>query len=324
MRAPVAQRPLVVGAAAGGALAAASLTLTVALGWGGSPLDLAFWGSLRGWFDALFAALFGWAVGSGTAIVEGGRRDLAELRPALRAGAEPEELDPLPRRVHVVVVLGAVALGLAINLSPGNWLEERPAPSDPFFLWTTLRTVLVAWALLRATVIAARFAMRLSQLGPALRVDDLLDLRPFAPLGRNGLRNLAVWVGFCALFAAMLIAPFGRSVAASNLLVSLVVGIGAFLAPVHGAHRRLRAARDGELARVRAALSARLRASRSDDDLPTLSVADLLAWEQRIEHVRTWPFDAPTMLRFALYVAIGLGSWVGAALVERALGAALG
>ena len=194
MRARPPSRPLVVGVAAGGALGAASLTLTVALGWGGSPLDLEFWGSLRGWFDGLFAALFGWGVGSSAALVAGGRRDLAELRPALRPGTDPGELDPMPRRVHAAVVAAAAALGLAINLSPANWLDD------------------LAWALLRATVIAARFAVRLSQLGPALRVDDLLDLRPFAPLGRNGLRNLAVWVGFCALFAAMMIAPFGRTV----------------------------------------------------------------------------------------------------------------
>jgi hypothetical protein len=55
-----------------------------------------------------------------------------------------------------------------------------------------------------------------------------------------------------------------------------------------------------------------------------LSLADLLAWEARLERVSTWPFDASLWLRFGLFVALGLGSWVGAALVERALGAALG
>ena len=49
----------------------------------------------------------------------------------------------------------------------------------------------------------------------------------------------------------------------------------------------------------------------------------LLAFEKRIESVREWPFDAPTLTRFFLYVAIPLGSWVGGALVERLLGAVL-
>jgi hypothetical protein len=39
--------------------------------------------------------------------------------------------------------------------------------------------------------------------------------------------------------------------------------------------------------------------------------------------VREWPFDAPTLARFLLYVAIPLGSWIGGAPVERLLGAAL-
>ena len=52
-------------------------------------------------------------------------------------------------------------------------------------------------------------------------------------------------------------------------------------------------------------------------------IPGLLAFENRIESVREWPFDAPTLTRFFLYVAIPLGSWVGGALVERLLGAAL-
>jgi hypothetical protein len=49
----------------------------------------------------------------------------------------------------------------------------------------------------------------------------------------------------------------------------------------------------------------------------------LLAYMNQIESVREWPFDAPTLTRFFLYVAIPLGSWVGGALVERLLGVAL-
>ena len=49
----------------------------------------------------------------------------------------------------------------------------------------------------------------------------------------------------------------------------------------------------------------------------------LLAYKHEIESVREWPFDAPTLTRFFLYVAIPLGSWIGGALVERLLGVAL-
>jgi hypothetical protein len=53
-------------------------------------------------------------------------------------------------------------------------------------------------------------------------------------------------------------------------------------------------------------------------------LADAIAWEARVASLRDWPIEAPTLLRLALFVAIGLGSWVGAALVEKLLGRVLG
>lgn len=50
---------------------------------------------------------------------------------------------------------------------------------------------------------------------------------------------------------------------------------------------------------------------------PVARRADLLAYRAYVESIREWPFDAPTLLRFALFVAIPVGSWLGGALVER-------
>jgi len=47
------------------------------------------------------------------------------------------------------------------------------------------------------------------------------------------------------------------------------------------------------------------------------------AFEARIEAAREWPFDASTFMRFALYLMIPLGSWLGGAFVERLVDAAL-
>jgi hypothetical protein len=53
-------------------------------------------------------------------------------------------------------------------------------------------------------------------------------------------------------------------------------------------------------------------------------VADLVAYEARVASIPTWPFDLSTLVRFAFYVALGLGSWLGAAVVERFVNVALG
>jgi hypothetical protein len=50
----------------------------------------------------------------------------------------------------------------------------------------------------------------------------------------------------------------------------------------------------------------------------------MLAYEARIESVREWPFDTSTLRRFGLFLLIPLVSWIGGALVERAVNAALG
>ena len=50
----------------------------------------------------------------------------------------------------------------------------------------------------------------------------------------------------------------------------------------------------------------------------------LLALRAQIEQARDWPWDVSTLLRFAFYVAIGVGSWLGGALVERVVDVVLG
>ena len=45
----------------------------------------------------------------------------------------------------------------------------------------------------------------------------------------------------------------------------------------------------------------------------------LLSYRGHVESISEWPFDTALLLRFALYLLIPLGSWLGGALVERSL-----
>ena len=85
-----------------------------------------------------------------------------------------------------------------------------------------------------------------------------------------------------------------------------------------GKEGRARASSRGDSGGSRRAL--RLPDRRTRDEPPALRSPRL---PQVPRSVREWPFDAPSMLRFALYLAIPLGSWLGGAFVERLLGAAL-
>jgi len=318
--------PVWIGLATGGSLALVSIAFTQIFDWvEGTPLELRFWAEPRGWFDVVVCGLFGWTLGGGLALVRGARHDLEALRPALRVDAAPADIGALSRRSLFGAAAAGLVLGIGINFTPANWPDGFPGLRDGFFLWATLRTILITWAMCTTGLIAATIATRFSRLGPTLRIDDPLDLRPLAPLGRSALRSVAVWVGISAFLALMMIAPFGRSIFVGGLVASAVVAVLAFVGPVRGARRRLVELRDGELAAVRTALRARLDMTTAPDSRwSELSVADLLAWEHRVEGLSTWPFDTTTIVRFGIYSAIGLGSWIGAALVERALGAAFG
>jgi hypothetical protein len=109
-------------------------------------------------------------------------------------------------------------------------------------------------------------------------------------------------------------------------LWAVVLATAAFVLPVRGLRRQIRARKAEELARVRREIHrdrevvAKLG---SDSAEAGARLPGLLAYMNQIESVREWPFDAPTLTRFFLYVAIPLGSWIGGALVERLLGAAL-
>jgi hypothetical protein len=160
---------------------------------------------------------------------------------------------------------------------------------------------------------------------------DLLDLNALSPLTRHGLRIVLVVVTSTAAATILIIVGFISPLRPMVLLTavclwSAVVAAAAFLLPVRGLRRQIRGRKAEELARVQE----KIRRDRElAEGLGTESaeagarLPGLIAYMNQIESVREWPFDAPTLTRFFLYVAIPLGSWVGGALVERLLGAAL-
>jgi hypothetical protein len=171
-----------------------------------------------------------------------------------------------------------------------------------------------------------------SRIGERQVTFDLLDLAPLSPLTHHGLRIVLL----SAIIVAALVIVFSRSVTPAlgspmtatllGCLWAVLLAAAAFLLPVRGLRRQIRARKAEELAQLRD----EIRRNRELVAKPGADSAEagarlpaLLAFEKRIESVREWPFDAPTLTRFFLYVAIPIGSWIGGALVERLLGAAL-
>jgi hypothetical protein len=95
----------------------------------------------------------------------------------------------------------------------------------------------------------------------------------------------------------------------------------AFIGPLAGLSQGIRAAKHAELERLRE----QIRAARAETDTAVASprLANLTGYYQLIDSASEWPIDAANLLKFIGYLLLGLGSWLGGAVVERILDSAI-
>jgi hypothetical protein len=294
-----------------------------------------FWERPGWWTEVVNAALLGYLAAMIGYGIRGAARDLEDLRPVLRGtraelAALERELTRFDSRPLLLItacfVIGATCVAY---FDPRIWPESlRPPVSDPVFLWVLGRHVLLGFLLGQALGIDVALTRRFSRIGEERVRVDLFDMRPLAPFARRGLRTVLLYAIGTAIFSLFWLSPSTAGSANFALLILLLVlATAALVLPVRGVHRSIRRAKQAELDWVRRAIRADLAALRAPEAKRSGEAAArlpaLLDAEARVQSVREWPFDLSTLVRFTLYVMVGIGSWLGAALVERLLGAAL-
>ena len=256
---------------------------------------------------------------------------LPDATPDLEASYEmPPDVAAQGRRIALLGVLFFL-----ITLELPNWL----AGIGFFGAWRSFHVlaylqfvgVLFFWCAGRAAFLSLRGMRALGALAEAELRIDLLDLAPLSVFGRAAVRNCLLWLVSFSLGSLVFLNPevtFRESlvVFVPVFLVNLTIAGLALWLPLRGVHERVSAAKRAELARIDAALrgdAAALRETRIAHWDHGAGLADLLAYRRYVDDVRSWPFEGPTLGRLALFVLIPIGSWVGGALVERAVEAAL-
>ena len=301
---------------------------------GDGPGRLAGVAFANAWLAELHQDLFlGFSLAVVAASLRGVREEHEALRPELvtpvGAGAGLEQqVFRFPRWSLVAVALCALLVGAGTVASPGMWESgSMPGWTHPTVVWVFTRNS-VAWMLaLRGMVFELVGGSRFSRLADSVATVDLFDHAALEPFARRALRNVSLWM---LLTAWMALNFAGPGWAIPSLLVPGIVAlvgfaVTAFLLPLRGPHRRLRDAKRAELQRVRAAIqTARDRVLDAPaTDATGGRLADLIAYETRVANASEWPIAAPTVARFALYLALGLGSWVGAGIVQHGIETAL-
>ncbi len=270
----------------------------------------------------------------GYAIEVGRSGTLAGFRARQGLGLEDPSIDlerddtrafetPLERlRASRMVMLGAACLTLAVVLALARLFPSGPRGAADL-IWFALVLPLLFGLVARAayeTLIASRLTAR--RIEREVEV-DLLDLEPLVGVGRVALRGSLHWIVGVSIGALVFLSPDVAAALAPLMAVTLAVALPSLLLPVRGVRRRIRAAKQAELAVVAKALRrARDAAVKRDPSAPG-RLTDLLSYRAYLKGLSEWPFPAATYRRFGLYLLIPLGSWIGGALVERSLSAML-
>jgi len=154
------------------------------------------------------------------------------------------------------------------------------------------------------------------EIGRRARV-TLGDIAPLAPFARAGLRTALLWFVGTSLASLLLVDTDSPMLVISILLATTVIAGASLLAPSRGVHERLRDAKRRELGWLRTEIARASGALRDGDAPGAAQLPALLAWEARVAAAPDWPFDAATVARFALFLLVPVGSWLGGALAER-------
>jgi hypothetical protein len=291
-----------------------------------------FW-EVPGWWTLIVnAVMIGFAPTVMARTLQSVERDVRDLAPALGSSpaveAQIREVARLNPLILQLAGLGGAAGMIAFTyLDPGLWSSpERPPVTDPFFIWFLAQQVLLGWLWSRAMVADVATARTFAQLSQRIQHVDLLDLRPLAVFARRGVRSVLYWMVGLAFLSLFWLGPHAGEMNASAFVLLIALAGWNLLVLLGAARRRIREEKEVQLSRIRDAIRSDQRALlEGDTEAPAAAtrLPALLGMEARIVSVGELPFDANTALRFALYVTLGVGSWVGGALIERLLGAAL-
>lgn len=127
-----------------------------------------------------------------------------------------------------------------------------------------------------------------------------------------------------SITAPIAVQPEGGVVgAAVNSVLMLFLALTALILPMRGIHHRIQTQKREELATIRQHIQRERDKLLATSDRVDDRLVALLAMETRIERAEEWPFGVGSLSRVGFYLLLGLGSWVGAALVERMLERAL-
>jgi hypothetical protein len=279
---------------------------------------------------SVFALVIGYATAALAYARRGHATTLRDLRPALRC--KHAELSALQRDVLRFHMAGLRRIGLiaAVGAIVVTYFTTGVAQrlGYPALLWVLWQNAICFWLLARTIAHDLRVSGVFSRAAKCHAEIELFDRTPLTPLARRGLQSALLLVLALSLSSLILVGGDVSPLVPVGLTATLLLAAFALVRPSVGIRNRVRAAKREELARLSGEIRA-VRTQRAQPEGPEWReiesrLATLLSLKQHVAATREWPFDLGTLGRFLLYAAIGVGSWLGGAAVERLLDLLLG
>lgn len=255
-------------------------------------------------------------------------RDLGDLKPDL--AMSPEAFEGAARSVFYghkrlrlawgCVFTAFTSVATMVPVLPDSLAEEGMLLAS----FMVVRVVVMFWLLSTMMFDLTRESVLISWLSERHLVCNLMAPSPCAPIARLGMRNATVVLVGIIVALPLLIDP--RTLIATIAILMLVMGvaIAALLLPAFGVRRAVVRAKQKELKRLEPLIADAVTAAERAEPQAPEKLGGLMAYRDAILRVHEWPFTTPTLVRFALLMTLALGSWMGGALVERALDVTLG
>jgi hypothetical protein len=243
-----------------------------------------------------------------------------------------EKFDLLDRRhipeekalVPVGIFGWTLFVGLFLVLPDPSFFILQPWKWPADFAMVFVVISMVGWWVGRFSYELVWSAIQMAKMANRLPTLDLLETESYKPFTQQGVHSALLIVIMLSITAHLVAAPgsgvVGAFVNAAGMLALAVVTI---VLPMRGMHLRIRDQKRKELRLLREHIYLEQTKVLEDVAGSGERLVGLLAMESRIERVYEWPFDVGSLSKVGLYLLLGLGSWVGAALVERLLESAL-
>jgi hypothetical protein len=189
-----------------------------------------------------------------------------------------------------------------ISASPAHFINAVV----PLLVWLTMTTAI------NCLVENARIFRQLT-----FSIDiDLLNTDALTPVGRMAVSSTLMVVGTQASFSIMWLGGSTDPWTTIPGLLTTSAAMGYLIvAPVWPLHQALKRAKAQEIARVQAQISTYTPRKVQD----YAAITSLLTYRREISSIHEWPLDMRVITRLGLYLVIVPLTWVGAALIEKAV-----